>query len=473
MATVDPAMAAAEAQAIADRLAMGGGGMDGSDYSNKRKLDDHEQPTEGIDGPTRKRLSVTGPDGDGMDGGIANGAGEYKEVIDCPKNLVGKLIGREGATIKDLQSRSKTQIQIDHDSVGDSKKVTLSGTRDSVEMAKAMIKDVLDTEPSAMQSGEAAKSVDCPAGIVGRIIGRGGETIRSLQSASGAHIVVDQNFPDGVPRKVNISGRSDAVERAVKMVTELINGEPGSAQQIIQKYGAGDVRYVDCPKAMVGRVIGKGGETIKTLQKTTGASIQIDQNCDPTKITITGKRSAVDQAAGMVKAIINNEDLNAILGGGGPQGFGGGPRPSGFGGGPGFPPSGFPPAGAPYGAPMGGAPYGGYGNFPMQQTAPPAPYPGYGGYGMYGSTYPLAAAAPQQYPSYGNYGNNPAPAAADPYSANSYAGGYNQAAGGAAARPAPAAASVWQEFHDSEGRPFYYNSQTGASQWEKPADLQS
>lgn len=72
-------------------------------------------------------------------------------------------------------------------------------------------------------------------GIVGRIIGRGGETIRALQQASQAHIVVDQNYPEGQPRRVNISGRQDAVERAVKMVQELISGEPGSAQSIIQK----------------------------------------------------------------------------------------------------------------------------------------------------------------------------------------------------------------------------------------------
>jgi far upstream element-binding protein len=72
-------------------------------------------------------------------------------------------------------------------------------------------------------------------GIVGRIIGRGGETIRALQQASEAHIVVNQNFPDGEPRQVNISGRPEAVERAVNMVQELISGEPGSAQAIIQK----------------------------------------------------------------------------------------------------------------------------------------------------------------------------------------------------------------------------------------------
>jgi hypothetical protein len=37
--------------------------------------------------------------------------------------------------------------------------------------------------------------------LVGRIIGKGGETIRQLQGASGAHIDIDQNFPEGQPRK--------------------------------------------------------------------------------------------------------------------------------------------------------------------------------------------------------------------------------------------------------------------------------
>ena len=34
------------------------------------------------------------------------------------------------------------------------------------------------------------------------------------------------------------------------------------------QFGAGISRVVECPKGMVGRVIGKGGETIKALQRT-------------------------------------------------------------------------------------------------------------------------------------------------------------------------------------------------------------
>lgn len=50
-----------------------------------------------------------------------------------------------------------------------------------------------------------------------------------------AHITVDQNFPEGHPRKIIIQGRAEACRRASTMVSELINGEPGSAQAIIQR----------------------------------------------------------------------------------------------------------------------------------------------------------------------------------------------------------------------------------------------
>ena len=148
-------------------------------------------------------------------------------------------------------------------------------------------------EVAALLTDEEAKDeLDCPAGIVGRIIGRGGETIRALQSASGvrvcsisrpaslhlpshvaakslalccsrtffisrqplahilrsslpaqsppppllqAHITVDQNYPEGQPRKIIVQGRPDACKKASVMIRELINGEPGSAQAIIQR----------------------------------------------------------------------------------------------------------------------------------------------------------------------------------------------------------------------------------------------
>jgi far upstream element-binding protein len=61
----------------------------------------------------------------------------------------------------------------------------------------------------------------------------------------------------------------------------------------------GTSRTVECPKQVVGRVIGKGGETIKNLQRTYNTSVQIDQTCNPCRITIAGhgdKASACERA---------------------------------------------------------------------------------------------------------------------------------------------------------------------------------
>ena len=85
------------------------------------------------------------------------------------------------------------------------------------------------------------------------------------------------------------------------------------------QYGAGIQKEIPCPKGMVGRVIGKGGETIKALQKNFGANIQIDQTTDPMKITIAGQPPAVEACAASVQEIVNGG--NPYLG---PPGDGGG-----------------------------------------------------------------------------------------------------------------------------------------------------
>ena len=65
------------------------------------------------------------------------------------------------------------------------------------------------------------------------------------------------------------------------------------------------MQTVSCPKSMVGRVIGKNGETIRALQNYSGALIQIDQSTDPMKVTISGTAESVRLAISMVTDIVN------------------------------------------------------------------------------------------------------------------------------------------------------------------------
>lgn len=75
------------------------------------------------------------------------------------------------------------------------------------------------------------------------------------------------------------------------------------------QYGLGTSQTMPCPRSMVGRVIGKQGDTIKQLQRSTGANIQIDQKSDPCTITITGPKNACNNAMRDINAIISDNGM--------------------------------------------------------------------------------------------------------------------------------------------------------------------
>jgi far upstream element-binding protein len=82
---------------------------------------------------------------------------------------------------------------------------------------------------SAYGSGGNTVSVAVPGNKVGLVIGRGGETIRSLESQSGAKIAITQdNSGDRTAeRTINISGPEDAIARAKALIDDIVNPSGG------------------------------------------------------------------------------------------------------------------------------------------------------------------------------------------------------------------------------------------------------
>lgn len=253
------------------------------------------------------------------------------------------------------------------------------------------------------------------------MIGRGGETIRSLQQGSGAHILVDQNYPEGqdrwaaaglglpvsvvatdgvsyhssngncswaklgallmvssivaaaavvsyenqmilslmksclclqdgghqgssrLCRPCSCHGRRTDQGRARQCITDhqqgvqwlvgcsIRSGSPSSSCcasvacshqtcaaavclsqltgflcGLFLQHGVGVTLTVQCPKGIVGRIIGKGGETIKGLQRKYHVSIQIDQGGDPMNVTITGQRQTAEYCKQEIQSLISD-----------------------------------------------------------------------------------------------------------------------------------------------------------------------
>ncbi|CAF1487448.1 unnamed protein product [Adineta ricciae] len=119
-----------------------------------------------------------------------------------------------------------------------------------------------------------------PDKFVGLVIGKGGEQIVRLQQESGCKVQISQTRPDPAPggpnppdRLANLSGTREAIERAKRIMDEIITkgrmADGGSGNVNPYSMGGANSKTLDVmlPSAKCGLVIGKGGETIKRLSE--------------------------------------------------------------------------------------------------------------------------------------------------------------------------------------------------------------
>ncbi|CAK7357237.1 unnamed protein product [Dovyalis caffra] len=129
-----------------------------------------------------------------------------------------------------------------------------------------------------------SKRISIPSGKVGVVIGKGGETIKYIQLQSGGRIQItkDQDAdPHSLTRDVELMGTSEQICRAEQLINDVImeTDAGGSASSAVHGLNAkqfGEEQFsMKVPNDRVGLLIGKGGETIKHMQSTSGARIQV------------------------------------------------------------------------------------------------------------------------------------------------------------------------------------------------------
>lgn len=174
---------------------------------------------------------------------VLAGGEQQNRVIECPKELVGRVIGSGGQNVKDIQSRTGCKIQIIQDQPeGVPRQVILSGTKVSVDQAEALVKYVMENGPvlppatgngtnygpgsssmAGMGSGnpnEVKVELQAQKQFIGRVIGKGGETIKALMQCTACNIKVEQGPED--PCKVFIVGAEAQVQQAIQLVQQIL-----------------------------------------------------------------------------------------------------------------------------------------------------------------------------------------------------------------------------------------------------------
>ncbi|KAK6760133.1 hypothetical protein RB195_021586 [Necator americanus] len=252
------------------------------------------------------------------------------EIISVPENTVGLVIGRGGSEIQNIQSTTGCRVQMspDGDPGAGVRQCTLQGSKMAVERAKQMITDVITraaSRPSAQSfaapDGRAITvEMSIPATKCGLVIGKMGETIKQLQEQAGCKMVMIQDSQEvtGQAKPLRITGDPEKVEIAKRLVTDLINSreDNGSIPRLYSEQATAKGEVV-VPRASVGMIIGKGGETIKRLAMETGTKIQFKADDDPTSpdrcAVIMGSREQIYKATELITELVHKSCSGSMM----------------------------------------------------------------------------------------------------------------------------------------------------------------
>ncbi|KAL8768335.1 MAG: hypothetical protein Q9209_005369 [Squamulea sp. 1 TL-2023] len=297
---------------------------DGGPYNRDRSLS------------PRRNYSPTTARGFGGRSPPDRGGDELHETITIESTLVGLIIGRQGENLRRVENETSTRVQFltGPESSGPIRHCKISGSLRAREDAKREIARIIadngkelgksnlnpmgaknvGAHAPALRAGEDATQILVPNRTVGLIIGRGGETIRDLQERSGCHvnIVGEEKSVNGF-RPVNLIGTPQAATLARQLIGEIVESDTKNmnAQNASNRdmgrggaptFGGGDDKINDnitVPSEAVGMIIGKGGETIKDMQQTTGCKINVSQPNGrdiERDIGLVGSRDAIQAA---------------------------------------------------------------------------------------------------------------------------------------------------------------------------------
>nr|AYA72644.1 insulin-like growth factor 2 mRNA binding protein 1 [Pinctada fucata] len=172
-----------------------------------------------------------------------------------------------------------------------------------------------------------------PENTVGACIGSKGTNIKEIMRMSGARIKIlpqkngEMNgerkgpSPQLDERKVIITGSAEAQWKAQFYIFDKIKME-GNFQRLEEVHLRSEVMV---PRSMIGRIIGKGGQNVREMQRVSGAIVKLPDpnNQNPTDndevaVSIIGHFYAIQPAQRRIRSLVQQR--------GAPQGMGGPPQ---------------------------------------------------------------------------------------------------------------------------------------------------
>lgn len=236
-----------------------------------------------------------------------------KKDIMVPSPAIGKIIGKNGEMIRELQSKSQARIQIDHSRDGvaaHNRRVSVTGDYQSVASAVEMITHLCHNP--TMDSME----------VLRRMLAREKNGVEPLVTPRSYNLATFAHPPASLPPAFTpaspaISVRSHGMGL---LPSDLFNtpsdmplyneGSTGFAnrqhRQLADETGEAETVTISFPQTKLERIVDPHGIIVNDIQKRSQCDISVKedrqegQDCD---IIITGPREGVQMARQMIKEI--------------------------------------------------------------------------------------------------------------------------------------------------------------------------
>ncbi|XP_063002031.1 tudor and KH domain-containing protein isoform X2 [Elgaria multicarinata webbii] len=158
------------------------------------------------------------------------GEEEFEVDMKVPKEAVKCLIGHHGANIKQLRRDTHARIDVDGEESGAERTIHICGSPVQVCKAKLAIHQIL------AESLPVKEEIHVPQRAVGRIIGRGGETVRAICRSSGAKVDCDREGASALSltRLITLSGTRKEVQAAKQLIMEKLSEDDAFRNKLSQ-----------------------------------------------------------------------------------------------------------------------------------------------------------------------------------------------------------------------------------------------
>lgn len=106
--------------------------------------------------------------------------------VRVPRAVVGAIIGKSGANIKKIEKDTGVRVNLKDENEGSESEeriVLIQGEREKAKRAEILVKKIIAEQPVIR-----TEEIFIPQRACGRIIGKGGQTIRHMCSVSGWHV---------------------------------------------------------------------------------------------------------------------------------------------------------------------------------------------------------------------------------------------------------------------------------------------